>query len=97
MKKLLPLFVLACTTIAFAQNSSQPANPATPAANKSITDPEEFKAWEAATNVADPAGKAAALEAFLTHYPNTVAKLPALLQKRKKHCKCCRHGRSLTG
>jgi hypothetical protein len=80
MKKLLPLFVLLCTTVAFTQNS-QPANTSTSAAGSGakIQDTAEFNAWEQAGKVADPAARAKALEAFLVQYPNTVAKLPALM------------------
>jgi hypothetical protein len=88
MKKLLPLFVLVCTTIAFSQNSNQPTNTSTPAPgskNAAIQDTTEFKGWEDARNIADPAGRAKALEAFLVSYPNTVAKLPALLELLKAY------------
>jgi tetratricopeptide (TPR) repeat protein len=88
MKKLLPLFVLVCTTIAFTQNSNQPTNTSTPAPgskNTAIQDTTEFKGWEDARNIADPAGRAKALEAFLVSYPNTVAKLPALIEILKAY------------
>lgn len=81
MKNLLLASVLVLTSAAIAQNAGQPGSASAPAGNKSIADPAEFQMYDSACNVADPAGKAAALEAFLTRYPNSVAKLPALLQE----------------
>jgi tetratricopeptide (TPR) repeat protein len=48
--------------------------------SKVINDPDEYNAYTAAVNLADPAQKAAALEAFIAKYPASVAKEDALLQ-----------------
>jgi len=48
------------------------------AQEKSIDDPAEYNTYNAAVNTPDPARRAAALEAFILQYPNSVAKIPAL-------------------
>ncbi len=48
------------------------------AQEKSIDDPAEYNTYNAAVNIPDPAHRAAALEAFIPQYPNSVAKIPAL-------------------
>jgi tetratricopeptide (TPR) repeat protein len=88
MKKLLPLFVLLCTTFAFTQNSNQPASTSTQATgskSNAIQDTTEFQRWEDGRTITDPVARAKALEAFLVQYPNTVAKLPALLELLKAY------------
>ena len=59
--------VLAATTV-FAQ---QP---------KTIKDQDEYNAYIAALNLQDPAAKAAAMDAFVVQYPNSVVKIDALEQ-----------------
>src|SRR5450759_2953338 len=44
----------------------------------SIKDPAEFNAYQMATTQADPQQKAAALESFLTQYPQSVVKKAVL-------------------
>src|SRR5689334_19128655 len=96
MKKVLVTFVLALTAgaMTFAQqptapapNAQQPAasasNPGasqTPTSQKVIKDPAEYNAYITALNTQDPAQKAAAMEAFVKQYPNSVVKLEALEQ-----------------
>ena len=55
----------------FAQNSAQPGQ-------ITIKDPAEYNAYESAVGQATPQAKAAALEAFLQKYPNTVVKTDVL-------------------
>ena len=55
----------------FAQDSAQPGQ-------ITITDPAEYNAYESAVGQATPQAKAAALEAFLQKYPNTVVKTEVL-------------------
>jgi hypothetical protein len=55
----------------FAQNSARPGQ-------ITITDPTEYNAYESAVGQATPQAKAAALEAFLQKYPNTVVKTDVL-------------------
>lgn len=45
---------------------------------KTIEDPAEYNPYIAAINTPDPVQRAAALEAFIEQYPNSVAKVPAL-------------------
>ena len=61
---------------------AQPAQPgaAQPQQKKEIKDPAEYNAYVAAIGMSDPGQKAAALEQFLTQYPNTVMKSDALQQ-----------------
>jgi len=88
MNKVLVTFVLALTaTAVMAQGTGQnPAgnanqNPAgasqDQAGNKQIKDPAEYNAYVAAMNTQDPAQKAAALDAFLKQYPQSVVRLDA--------------------
>lgn len=51
-----------------------------PTSQKVIKDPAEYNAYITALNTQDPAQKAAAMEAFVTQYPNSVVKLEALEQ-----------------
>jgi hypothetical protein len=93
MKKVLATFVLALTTAALAQGTSpsqqppaqqpgatdqQPSN--VPTNQKTIKDPAEYNAYMTALNMTDPAQKAAAMEAFVAQYPNSVVKIDALEQ-----------------
>jgi tetratricopeptide (TPR) repeat protein len=96
MKKVLVTFVLALTAgaMTFAQqptapapNAQQPAasasNPGasqTPTSQKVIKDPAEYNAYITALNTTDPAAKAAAMEAFVQQYPNSIVKIDALEQ-----------------
>jgi hypothetical protein len=73
MKKFLvaPVLVLAVLTLAVV-----PAIVAQAPASQPITikDPAEFNAYQNATTQTDPKAKAAAIEAFLTQYPQSVVK-----------------------
>ena len=96
MKRVLVTFVLALTAgaMTFAQqptaptsNAQQPAAPAsnpgasqTPTSQKVIKDPAEYNAYITALNTTDPAAKAAAMEAFVQQYPNSIVKIDALEQ-----------------
>lgn len=94
MKKVLVTFVLALTagSMTFAQQPTAPAQqPATPAqsqgaeqnkptSQKVIKDPAEYNAYITALNTTDPAAKAAAMEAFVAQYPNSIVKIDALEQ-----------------
>src|SRR3954469_14932654 len=67
------------TTGTTAQSqASQAQAPAAAQQTKTIKDPTEYNAYITATQVADPAQKAAALEAFVQQYPNSVVKEDAL-------------------
>lgn len=57
---------------------AQPAAPAQPQQKKEIKDQAEYNAYMSALKQTDPAAKAAAFEAFLQQYPNTVMKPEAL-------------------
>lgn len=50
------------------------------AQQKTISDPAEYNAYMAALNTADPAQKAAAMEAFVVKFPASVVKVDALEQ-----------------
>ena len=96
MKKVLVTFVLALTAgaMTFAQQPTAPApsaqqptapasNPGasqTPTSQKVIKDPAEYNAYITALNTTDPTAKAAAMEAFVTQYPNSIVKVDALEQ-----------------
>src|SRR5262245_52869102 len=81
MRKVLVTFVLALTGVCLAQGNPQPqatppgtgaAQPSnTPANQKVIKDPAEYNAYIAALNTQDPAQRAAAMEAFVTKYPQS--------------------------
>src|SRR5271165_3539382 len=83
MKKLLVIMLLVFATAgAVVQQAAgqAAAAPAAPAAQKpQIKDPAEYNAYVNAVQQSDPAAKAAAIEAFLQTYPNTVMKEDALV------------------
>jgi hypothetical protein len=72
MKKFLMTLVLAFAAVANAQDAAQPQQ-------KTIKDPNEYNAFMSATSQTDPAQKAAALEAFVQQYPNSIVKEDALI------------------
>ncbi len=77
------LFMLALSLTAQAamqapQTGTPGQAPATEAQKKQITDPAEYNAYVAALNEPDAAKKIAALDAFLSKFPNTVVKEDAL-------------------
>jgi hypothetical protein len=89
MRKMLITVVLAVAVAALAlaparlsaqAASSDPAQANTPANQKVIKDPAEYNAYMAALSTTDPAAKAAAMEAFVAQYPNSVVKIDALEQ-----------------
>jgi hypothetical protein len=94
MKTTVLAFVLASALVASAQDGTQqqtqPAAPATGGqqaagqqgqssqAAPEIKDPAEYNAYVGAVQQKDNNAKISALEAFLTQYPNSVMKVPAL-------------------
>ena len=81
MKKVVFASVLAIATsalfsaaVAFAQSQGAAADQIT------IKDPAEYNSYTNAIGQSSPAGKSAAIEAFLTQYPNTVVKADVLTQ-----------------
>ena len=83
MKKSLVIMLLVLASAALvqqlaAQAAAQPAQAGQPAQKKEIKDPAEYNAYVNAIQQTNPAQKAAALEAFLQTYPNTVMKEDAL-------------------
>src|SRR5262245_59728288 len=85
MRKVLVTFVLALSGAAFAQGntsqpSSQPAADQQASGQKVIKDPAEYNAYITALNTQDPAAKAAAMEAFVKQYPQSVVLTDALEQ-----------------
>src|SRR6266436_1117010 len=76
MKKFLVAVVLAFATTAFAQTDTAQQQGAPQ--QKTIKDPAEYNAYITATGLTDPNQKAAALEAFVQQYPNSVVKEDAL-------------------
>jgi tetratricopeptide (TPR) repeat protein len=80
MRKVLVTFALTMAVLAQG-NAQQPADQANvPTNQKVIKDQAEYNAYMAALNMADPSQKAAAMEAFVVQYPNSVVKLDALDQ-----------------
>jgi tetratricopeptide (TPR) repeat protein len=51
-----------------------------PTSQKVIKDPAEYNAYITALNTTDPAAKGAAMEAFVTQYPQSIVKIDALEQ-----------------
>lgn len=86
MRKVLATFVLALTGLAAlpATAQSAPADQAqatpTPTNQKVIKDPAEYNAYMTALNTQDPGQRAAAMEAFVNQYPNSIVKPEALDQ-----------------
>ncbi|HEY6271790.1 MAG TPA: hypothetical protein VIX19_07340 [Terriglobales bacterium] len=86
MRRVLVTFVLALTGLAtsLATAQSAPADQAqatpTPTSQKVIKDPAEYNAYMTALNTQDPAQRAAAMEAFVNQYPNSIVKPEALDQ-----------------
>ena len=82
MKKVLLMVVLAVTAIAVAQQPTQPGQQPgnVPTNQKTIKDPAEYNAYITALNTQDPAQKAAAMEAFVKQYPQSVVLVDALEQ-----------------
>src|SRR3954470_16629207 len=82
MKKFVVAAVLIYTTTAFAQTATSPQPQGATAApaqqQKTIKDPAEYNSYITATQLTDPAQKAAALEGFVQQYPNSVVKEDAL-------------------
>jgi tetratricopeptide (TPR) repeat protein len=78
MKKVLVTVLLAIATAVIAQQPSQSAN--TPANQKVIKDPVEYNTYITALNITDPNQKAAAMEAFVKQYPQSVVFVDALEQ-----------------
>jgi tetratricopeptide (TPR) repeat protein len=77
MKKFVIAAVLIATTTAFTQTPSAPQS-GSASQQKVIKDPAEYNAYITATGLTDPNQKAAALESFVTTYPNSVVKEDAL-------------------
>jgi tetratricopeptide (TPR) repeat protein len=92
MKKVIVMVLLAFAIAAIAQQPTQPSQPTqptatgqgqgatTPANQKVIKDPAEYNAYITALNMTDPAQKAAAMEAFVKQYPQSVVFVDALEQ-----------------
>jgi tetratricopeptide (TPR) repeat protein len=83
MKKVLVTVMLAFAIVATCQQPTQPSGqtqPGTPANQKVIKDPAEYNAYITALNTADPAARAAAMEAFVKQYPQSVVLTDALEQ-----------------
>src|SRR5450755_4685749 len=79
MKKFLVAFLLVFTLAGpVVQHLAAQAAPA--AQKPQIKDPAEYNAYVNAVQQSDPAAKAAAIEAFVQTYPNTVMKEDALVQ-----------------
>jgi hypothetical protein len=82
MRKVLVTFVLALTgaMTAYAQQPTSTDQTNTPTNQKVIKDPAEYNAYIAALNTQDPATKAAAMEAFVNQYPQSIVRSEALHQ-----------------
>jgi tetratricopeptide (TPR) repeat protein len=80
MRKVLVTFALTVAVLAQG-NAQQPADQTNvPTNQKVIKDQAEYNAYMAALNTSDAAQKAAAMEAFVAQYPNSVVKPDALDQ-----------------
>jgi hypothetical protein len=75
MKKLVFASAMALASISLASSLTLRAQDST----ISIKDPAEYNAYQTATTQSDPKAKAAALEQFVTTYPQTVLKKAVLL------------------
>lgn len=81
MKKIFVIFLLGLVVSGALQLLAQTSQPSpTPTNQKVIQDPAEYNSYIAALNTQDPASKAAAFEAFITQYPNSIVKIDALEQ-----------------
>lgn len=86
MKKVLVTVMLAFALVASGQQPTQPSQTGqtqsanTPASQKTIKDPAEYNAYITALNTTDHAAKAAAMEAFVKQYPQSVVLTDALEQ-----------------
>ncbi|MDE3084854.1 MAG: hypothetical protein KGJ37_06525 [Verrucomicrobiota bacterium] len=69
---------LLALTAAVSAESTAPAE--APTSQKVIKDAAEYNAYITALNTADPVKKAAAMEAFVEHYPASIVKVEALEQ-----------------
>src|SRR5208337_5548588 len=78
MKKSLVIILLVFAIAALVQQSA--AQAAAPSSQKQVKDPAEYNAYVNAIQQSNPAQKAAAVEAFLQTYPNSVMKEDALEQ-----------------
>src|SRR6202166_4138306 len=86
MKTILVTVVLGVAALAAAQTPAQPpqgqpaASPAPSSSTQApvIKDPAEYNAYVGAIGQKDPAAQISGLEAFMTQYPNSVMKVPAL-------------------
>src|SRR5215813_6012533 len=63
-----------------APGAARPGAQGDTPAQKVIKDPAEYNAYITALNLTDPPAKAAAMEAFIVQYPNSVMKTDALQQ-----------------
>src|SRR5271166_1056328 len=77
MKKSLVIILLVFAIAALVQQSA--AQAAAPSSQKQVKDPAEYNAYVNAVQQSNPAQKAAAIEAFLQTYPNSVMKEDALV------------------
>jgi hypothetical protein len=73
MKKLVFASVMALASLSLV------SAPALRAQDLTIKDPAEFNSYQMATTQSDPKAKAAALESFLTTYPQSIVKKPVLV------------------
>src|SRR6202034_1765843 len=80
MKKSVFACLLALATISPGSVSMVYAQAAPAAGQITIKDPAEYNAYTNAIGQSTPAAKAAAIEAFLTQYPNSVVKTDLLEQ-----------------
>ena len=77
MKKSLVIILLVFAIAALVHQSA--AQAAAPSSQKQVKDPAEYNAYVNAVQQSNPAQKAAAIEAFLQTYPNSVMKEDALV------------------
>ncbi|HKF23205.1 MAG TPA: hypothetical protein VKE93_16645 [Candidatus Angelobacter sp.] len=84
MRKLLVTFVFVLVALMMVQaGAQQPAADSqanVPANQKVIKDPAEYNAYITALNTQDPAQKAAAMDAFVKQYPQSIVRVDALEQ-----------------
>jgi hypothetical protein len=80
LARLLPTFIPILFVLSLAWFSSNRAFGQNPSAGKVIKDPAEYNAYIAALNTQDPAQRAAAMEAFVTQYLNSIVKIDGLEQ-----------------